>query len=41
MALFELNNWKFDIELTRRWLASQQGSGTIPTIDSNRAASLI
>jgi hypothetical protein len=41
LALFKKNNWKFDIDLTRRWLASQQGSGTIPLIDSNRAASLI
>lgn len=37
----ENHGWKFDVDLTRRWLASQQGSGTIPMIDSNRAASLI
>jgi len=41
MALHDKNNWKFDVESTRRWLASQQGSGKIPMIDSNRAASLI
>ena len=35
------NSWRFDIDLTRRWLASQQGSGTIPIINSDRAASLI
>lgn len=41
MALFKAHNWTFDIDLARRWIASQQGSGTIPLIDSNRAASLI
>ena len=41
IALHKQNNWKFDVDLTRRWIASQQGSGTIPLIDSSRAASLI
>lgn len=41
IALFEKNGWKFNVDLTRRWIASQQGSGTIPVIDSNRAALLI
>jgi len=41
IALFKENNWKFNIEETRRWLASQQGGGTIPLISSERAASLI
>ena len=35
------HNYKFDVDLTRRWLAIQQGSGTIPLINSDRAASLI
>ena len=37
----ETNGRKFDVDLTRRWLASQQGSGNIPLISSDRAASLI
>lgn len=41
IALFKANNWKFDVELTRRWLASQRSSGTIPFISSERAATLI
>lgn len=41
IALFNEYNWKFDVDLTRQWLASQQGSGVIPVIESNRAALLI
>jgi DNA-directed RNA polymerase subunit RPC12/RpoP len=41
IALFKEHNWKFNIEEARRWIASHQGSGTIPMIDSNRAASLL
>lgn len=41
IALLNTLNWKFDIELARRWIASQQGTDTIPLIDSSRAASLI
>jgi predicted RNA-binding Zn-ribbon protein involved in translation (DUF1610 family) len=35
------NNYRFDVDLARRWLAMQLGSGTIPLIGSDRAASLI
>ncbi|WP_085703883.1 hypothetical protein [Pseudomonas sp. B15(2017)] len=41
IALFKEHNWKFDVDLTRRWLTTQQLLGTIPLIDSSRAASLI
>lgn len=33
--LLKRNILKFDIYLSRRWLADQQGSGIIPLIDSN------
>jgi hypothetical protein len=32
---------RFDVELTRKWLAQQQGSGVIPKIDHTLAARLI
>ncbi|WP_448090735.1 hypothetical protein [Pseudomonas azerbaijanoccidentalis] len=41
ISLFNEKNWKFNVEEARRWLASQQGGGTIPLINSERAASLI
>lgn len=41
IALFKERHWKFNVGEARRWLASQQGSGTIPLINSERAASLI
>jgi DNA-directed RNA polymerase subunit RPC12/RpoP len=41
VALFKQHSWRFDVDLARRWIASQQGSGVIPLIDSSRAASLI
>jgi DNA-directed RNA polymerase subunit RPC12/RpoP len=40
-ALFKEQNWKFNVEETRRWLASQRSGGTIPLISSERAATLI
>jgi len=41
IALFKEHNWRFDVDLTRRWLTSQLGTGKLPLIDSDRAASLI
>ncbi len=41
IELFKRHNWKFDIYLVRRWIADQQGSGTIPVIDSSMAAKLM
>lgn len=41
IAFMDKNGWRFDVELSRRWLSQQQGSGTIPTIDSSQAARLI
>ena len=41
LVLMHAHGWHFDAELTRRWLAQQQGSGVIPTIDSNLVARLI
>jgi len=35
------NNYKFDVDLARRWLAMHLGTGEIPLINSDRAASLI
>lgn len=41
LVLMHAHGWHFDAELTRKWLAQQQGSGVIPTIDSNLVARLI
>lgn len=41
IALFKRHNWRFNMELARRWIESQQGSGTVPLIDSSRAAILL
>lgn len=41
IKLYEDNDWKFDIEITRQWLASQQGRGIVPLIDSDTAKLLI
>jgi len=41
LVLIHAHGWRFDVELTRKWLAQQQGSGVIPTIDSNLAGRLI
>jgi predicted RNA-binding Zn-ribbon protein involved in translation (DUF1610 family) len=40
-ALVSMKAQRYDVELTRKWIAEHQGSGTIPTIDSNQAARLI
>ncbi|MDR6927117.1 hypothetical protein [Pseudomonas sp. BE134] len=41
LKLMKAHGWRFDVELARRWLAQQQGSEAIPTIDSNQAGRLI
>jgi len=35
------NNYKLDVDLARRWLAMHLGTGEIPLINADRAASLI
>jgi hypothetical protein len=37
----DTHGWRFDVKLTRAWLSHQQGSGLIPTIDSQQASVLI
>jgi predicted RNA-binding Zn-ribbon protein involved in translation (DUF1610 family) len=41
LVLMKAHSWRFDVELTRKWIEEQQGSGMIPTIDSHHAARLI
>lgn len=41
LVLMHAHGWRFDVELARKWLTQQQGSGVIPTIDSNLAGRLI
>lgn len=41
LLLMHAHDLRFDVELTRRWIADHQGSGAIPTIDSNQAPRLI
>lgn len=41
IALFKRHNWRFNVELARQWIASHQGSGIVPLIDSGRAAILL
>ncbi|OFS73911.1 hypothetical protein HMPREF3173_10210 [Pseudomonas sp. HMSC08G10] len=41
MMLLESNGWRFDVELTRNWIVSRQGTGEIPTINSNWASVMI
>ena len=41
IALLETHGWRFDVELSRMWLAHQQASGFIPTIDSQQVSRLI
>jgi predicted RNA-binding Zn-ribbon protein involved in translation (DUF1610 family) len=40
IALLRNNNFRFDVHLSRSWLAQQRGSGVIPTIDSHEAVLL-
>lgn len=41
LVLMKAHGWHFDVELTRKWIAEQQGSVTIPIIDSHQAGRLI
>ena len=41
LVLLKAHSWRFDLELTRKWIADHQSSGVIPTIDSAQAARLI
>ncbi len=41
LVWMETHGWRFDVKMTRAWLAHQQGSGLIPTIDSQQASVLI
>lgn len=41
IKLFRLHHLKFDIYLARRWIADQQGRGTIPLIDPGLAVRLV
>lgn len=41
LALMTQHGWTFDVELTRRWIGSYQGSGEIPLISSTVASQLI
>lgn len=41
IELYKRHNWTVDVYLARRWIADQQGSRTIPLIDSNMAARLV
>jgi len=41
IVLMKAHGWRFNVKLTREWLAHQQGSGLIPTIDSQQASVLI
>lgn len=41
LVWMQTHGWRFDVKLTRTWLAHQQGSGLIPIIDSQQASVLI
>ncbi|NCE83482.1 hypothetical protein DK870_03590 [Pseudomonas sp. Q1] len=41
IELYKQRDWRFDVYLARRWIADQQGSGTIPLIDSDMATRLM
>lgn len=41
LVQIKAHGWRFQMALTRKWIAEHQGSGTIPTIDSHQAARLI
>lgn len=41
IELLERHPWKFDIYLARRWIADQQGDGTVPLIDSDIVTRLV
>ncbi len=41
IELLKLHPWKFDIYLSRRWIADQQEVGTTPLIDSDIVTRLV
>ena len=41
LVLMKARDLRFYVELTRKWLAQQQGCGVIPKIDHSLAARLI
>lgn len=41
LKFYREKNWKFDVNLVRQWLASNQSSDQITLIDSDRAELLI
>lgn len=41
IGLLKVHLWKFDIYLAQRWIADQQGDGTIPLIDSDIVSRLV
>lgn len=41
LVLMHAHDWRFDVELARKWIAEHQSPGAIPTIDSHQAARLI
>ncbi|MGH8345473.1 MAG: hypothetical protein ACRES5_02745 [Pseudomonas sp.] len=41
LVLMKTHGWHFDAELARKWIAEQQSSEMIPTIDSHQVPRLI
>lgn len=41
LVLMKAHGWRFDVNLARKWIAEQQSSEMIPTIDSHQAPRLI
>lgn len=41
LTLMEGNGWRFDVDQTRAWIKSRQGTGEIPMINSQLASVLI
>ncbi|CAI8791495.1 TFIIB-like protein [Pseudomonas jessenii] len=41
LALMKAHGWRFDVDLTRKWIAEHQGTGSIPTVDSHPTGCLI
>lgn len=40
LELAKTQGWRFDVALTRKWIAQHKGTGFIPTIDSHQAGRL-
>lgn len=41
LALMKTHEWRFDVELARKWVVERQSFGAMPVIDSHQAALLI